>query len=382
MRRAPVLSRFPGGCERAFDVVGFGLNSVDLLAVVAEHPAVEHQAAPAARRAPARRPDRDGAWRRARGSAGAPRTSAVSAATTIGALSRDSLVRPASTSAASRTVAGATNQFADHPRRRADGRSAPCCGTATRDSTLGAGRRSARRRHRRTHAASSTATTPPRRRRPRATRARRGVPTIVDVEKVRPGIADLLQQIDVIITAQDFPRALTGYEDLGRALAAMARRVSGAARLRDARRSRAAWRAVRRPRDSDAGVSGRLRGHDRAPATCFAAASPPAACEPPGGRCRGHPRVCQRRRRAELPRAGRPRRPSRRRRKSTNCCGRGPGCNFLSRLDGQTVCGFHPRLAAAGIDAVPVARRADRLRSEPPRGMSGVTRPADAGLPR
>ena len=49
-----------------------------------------------------------------------------------------------------------------------------------------------------------------------------GVPTIVDVEKVRPGIADLLHQIDIIITAQDFPCALTGHEDLGRALAAMA----------------------------------------------------------------------------------------------------------------------------------------------------------------
>jgi sugar/nucleoside kinase (ribokinase family) len=49
-----------------------------------------------------------------------------------------------------------------------------------------------------------------------------GVPTIVDVEKVRPGISDLLHQIDIIITAQDFPCALTGHEDLGRALAAMA----------------------------------------------------------------------------------------------------------------------------------------------------------------
>ncbi len=48
-----------------------------------------------------------------------------------------------------------------------------------------------------------------------------GVPTIVDVEKVRPGIGDLLQQIDVLITAQDFPSALTGYEDMGRALDAM-----------------------------------------------------------------------------------------------------------------------------------------------------------------
>jgi sulfofructose kinase len=49
-----------------------------------------------------------------------------------------------------------------------------------------------------------------------------GVPTIIDVEKVRPGIGDLLQQIDVVIAAQDFPSALTGHEEIGRALEAMA----------------------------------------------------------------------------------------------------------------------------------------------------------------
>ena len=40
---------------------------------------------------------------------------------------------------------------------------------------------------------------------------------------MRPGIADLLQHIDAIIAAEDFPAALTGYEDLGRALEVMAR---------------------------------------------------------------------------------------------------------------------------------------------------------------
>jgi sulfofructose kinase len=48
------------------------------------------------------------------------------------------------------------------------------------------------------------------------------IPTILDVEQVRPGIDDLLQQIDAIIAAQTFPAALTGYDDLGRALEAMA----------------------------------------------------------------------------------------------------------------------------------------------------------------
>ena len=50
-----------------------------------------------------------------------------------------------------------------------------------------------------------------------------GVPTIIDVERVRPGIGALLQQIDAIIAAQDFPTALTGYDDPGRAIEALAR---------------------------------------------------------------------------------------------------------------------------------------------------------------
>jgi len=49
-----------------------------------------------------------------------------------------------------------------------------------------------------------------------------GMPTIIDVERVRPGIGELLQQIDVIIAAQEFPTELTGHEGLGRALEAMA----------------------------------------------------------------------------------------------------------------------------------------------------------------
>src|SRR3954470_24481599 len=45
-----------------------------------------------------------------------------------------------------------------------------------------------------------------------------GIPTIIDVEKVRPGIGDLLQNIDAIIAAEEFPTALTGHEHLGEAL--------------------------------------------------------------------------------------------------------------------------------------------------------------------
>lgn len=62
---------------------------------------------------------------------------------------------------------------------------------------------------------------------PAATQAARaaraaGIPTVVDVEKLRDGIHDLLVNIDCIIAAEAFPSALTGYGDHGRALAALA----------------------------------------------------------------------------------------------------------------------------------------------------------------
>ncbi len=50
-----------------------------------------------------------------------------------------------------------------------------------------------------------------------------GIPTVVDVEKVRDGIHHLLVHIDCIIAAEGFPAALTGFGDPGRALAAMAK---------------------------------------------------------------------------------------------------------------------------------------------------------------
>jgi sulfofructose kinase len=50
-----------------------------------------------------------------------------------------------------------------------------------------------------------------------------GIPTVVDVEKVRPGIEALLRRIDAILAAQEFPTAHTGYTEPGRALEALAR---------------------------------------------------------------------------------------------------------------------------------------------------------------
>jgi len=49
-----------------------------------------------------------------------------------------------------------------------------------------------------------------------------GIPTVVDIERVRDGVPDLLRLIDVVIAAEAFPAALTGYGDPGRALAAIA----------------------------------------------------------------------------------------------------------------------------------------------------------------
>ncbi len=56
-----------------------------------------------------------------------------------------------------------------------------------------------------------------------------GIPTVVDVEKLRPNLGELLRHIDVIIAAEQFPGLLTGHDDLGRALSAMAGEFPAAA---------------------------------------------------------------------------------------------------------------------------------------------------------
>jgi len=45
-----------------------------------------------------------------------------------------------------------------------------------------------------------------------------GIPTVIDVEHVRPGIHELLREIDVIIAAEGFPSALTGARSTADAL--------------------------------------------------------------------------------------------------------------------------------------------------------------------
>jgi sugar/nucleoside kinase (ribokinase family) len=51
-----------------------------------------------------------------------------------------------------------------------------------------------------------------------------GIPTVIDVESVRPNIDALLSEVDIIIAAQAFPSAYTGYPDLGQAVRELAKR--------------------------------------------------------------------------------------------------------------------------------------------------------------
>jgi sugar/nucleoside kinase (ribokinase family) len=95
-----------------------------------------------------------------------------------------------------------------------------------------------------------------------------GIPTIIDVEKVRPAIAELLQQIDAIIAAQEFPTALTGYENLGEALAAIGREFKTPLVCVDAR-GRGQSGVVQRTRNPHARVPGSIAWTARAQGTPF-----------------------------------------------------------------------------------------------------------------
>ncbi len=211
--------KIPKPGSRPFDVAGFGLNSIDLLAVVAEYPASNSKQRlqrfmhmPGGQIATALSACRKlGLKATYIGSFGSDQ---------LGMMSRQSLVDAGVDVSSARTVEGATNQFAVI---LVDARSGertvlwdrhPDLAFPLQDiprAAVTAGRLLIVDCH---ETFGSTVA---------ARYAREAaVPTIVDVEKVRPGIGDLLQQIDVIVAAEDFPPALTGYEETGRALEAMA----------------------------------------------------------------------------------------------------------------------------------------------------------------
>jgi sulfofructose kinase len=215
--RIPFSIPKPG--QHAFDVVGLGLNSLDLVTVVAEHPAPNSK-------------QRMEQFLRLPG--GQTATALVACARLgwtaayigcfgeddFGASSRQSLVDAGVDLTWARTVPGSTNQFAvvivdartgertvmwnRHPGLTLEAGDVPVDGAT-------AGRMLLVDCH---ETAAAT----------RAARCARqaGIPTVVDVERVRPGTMDLLREIYAIIAAERFPSELTGYDTPGRALEALA----------------------------------------------------------------------------------------------------------------------------------------------------------------
>lgn len=215
--------RVPARGAKSCDIAGLGLNSIDLLAVVAEYPENNTKQRlqrfgrlPGGQIATAIAVCAKLGWQaRYIGSFGDDE---------LGALARDSLTGQGVDISASRTVPGATNQFAivlvdarsghrtvlwdRHPGLTMEPAAVP------RDAVT-SGRLLIVDCYETAAAAQA------------ARFARQaGIPTIIDVERVRPGIGDLLQHIDAIIAAQEFPAELTGYEAPGRALEAIAREFS------------------------------------------------------------------------------------------------------------------------------------------------------------
>jgi len=210
----------PPAGSKPFDVVGFGLNSVDLIAVVAEFPQSDSKQR---LQRFARMPGGQTATAMAVCARLGLRSSYIGSFgdDDLGALSRDSLVSAGVDVSSARVVRGATNQFAII---LVDARSGARTVLWDRDPALStdasaisrdavtAGRMVVVDCHE-TAAATQVA---------RFAREA-GLPTVSDIERVRPGIADLLKHLDAIIMAQEFPPALTGQEHMGRALEIIAR---------------------------------------------------------------------------------------------------------------------------------------------------------------
>lgn len=209
----------PPAEARAYDVVTLGLNSIDLVAVVAEYPVINSKQRlqrfarlPGGQMATASAVCARLGWR--------ARYIGVFGDDGLGRFSRDSLTAEGVDVAASWTAPGASNQFAvvlvdgrsgartvlwdRHPALSIDPAAVPRAAVESGRLLIVDCQETA--------AATVAA---------QYARAA-GIPTIIDVERVRPGIGELLQQIDVVIAAQEFPTELTGHEDLGRALEAIA----------------------------------------------------------------------------------------------------------------------------------------------------------------
>ena len=210
----------PQHSSQAYDVVTLGLNSVDLVSVVGEYP---HAGT------------KQRLQRFARLPGGQMATAAATCARLglraryighfgddeLGRLSRASLLSEGVDLTAAVTIADAANQFAVII---VDARSGERTVLWDRDPLLAMDPadlpieaiRSGRMLIVDCHQTAASAQA--------ARHARQAkIPTVGDIEKVRPGIADLLQQLDAIVMAETFPCALTGHEEQGRALQTIAR---------------------------------------------------------------------------------------------------------------------------------------------------------------
>ncbi|MBI2834620.1 MAG: hypothetical protein HYX76_09380 [Acidobacteria bacterium] len=209
----------PSAGDRLFDVVGLGLNSIDMLAVVREFPQpnskqrlVRFARLPGGQAATAMVTCARLGWRvRYIGAFGDDE---------LGALGRQSLIAEHVDISAASTIKGATNQFAIILVEERTGNRTimfdrdPSLTIEPSDVSPNAVT-SARVLLVDCHETAAAA-------RAAALARAASMPTVVDVERVRPGIDGLLRQIDVIIAAEEFPAALMGVGDLGRALARMA----------------------------------------------------------------------------------------------------------------------------------------------------------------
>jgi sugar/nucleoside kinase (ribokinase family) len=217
--RIPFAIPDPGG--QAFDVVGLGQNSVDYLAVAATHPAPNSKqrleqfaCLPGGQVATAIVACARLGWRsRYIGSFGDDEA---------GRLSRESLAGEGVDISAARIIPGATNRLAviivnaDTGERTVLWHHDSALGIDPGDNVLRMAAVSGRLLLVDCEAIAASTLA--------ATLARKaGIPTIVDVDEMQPGIDALLHQIDAIISAEEFPCALTGHADLGRALGVIER---------------------------------------------------------------------------------------------------------------------------------------------------------------
>lgn len=211
------LTLLPNG-SRPFDVVGQGLNSFDLYALVASYP---------------RRNSKHRLERFVRLTGGQVATAMVTIARLgwraryVGRFGEDepgavciaSLEREGVDTSASLRVPGATNHFSllivDASGERTVLWDRDPALTMTPADVDAAVIRSGRVLHVDGYEAEPAGAAA------RAARAA-GMCTVIDIEGVHTGTVELLRHIDVIIAAEEFPALLTGQQDLGRALAAMA----------------------------------------------------------------------------------------------------------------------------------------------------------------